>query len=110
MDLSWYWDKGLHDADIKDCQEHVLLYNYEEANPIRNYLELTIDSEHALWDNTVKKIKFYNYKIISKLKTAKGIWWLEDSIREENGKYVLTIKGHNKEEFIVRFDKAEVVR
>ena len=30
-----------------------------------------------------KKIIFYNYKIISELKTAKGIWWLEDNIREK---------------------------
>ena len=39
MNLDWYWNKGLHDADIVDCAEHGLFYNYEGPNPLRNYLE-----------------------------------------------------------------------
>ena len=38
-------------------------------------------------DNTAKKIKLYNYKIISNLKTAKGIWWLEDRVKENRKIY-----------------------
>ena len=110
MISDWYWGNGLHDADIIECKEFECLYDFKNPNAYRNYLELTIDSNHASWDNTIKKIILYNYKIISELKTAKGIWWLEDNIRGENGKYILTIRGHNKEQFIVKFSNAEKTR
>lgn len=62
MSIDWYWDKVLNDADIIECKECECLYGFKKPNAYRNYLELTIDSNHALWDNAIKKIILYNYK------------------------------------------------
>lgn len=110
MDTTWYWTKGLHDADIIDALETNLEYDYTLKNPIRNCLELIIDSKHAMFETSIKGIKFYNFKILSDLTSPKGIWWLKDELKEVDGKFVLTITGHQREVFSVRFESIDVVR
>ena len=110
MDTSFYWGNRLHDADILDYKEITFDYNVKERNPIRNCLELVIDSSHALLDTSIKGIKLYNYKILSELKKPRKIWWKEDKLETESNKFILTIYGHNNEVFIVKFDKGEVIR
>lgn len=63
MSIDWYWDNGLHDADIIECKEFECSYDFKNPNAYRNYLELTIDSNHALWDNTIKKLYFIIIKL-----------------------------------------------
>ena len=72
MDASFYWENGLHDADIIDFKEITFNYNVKDKNPIRNCLELIIDSSHALFNTRIKGIKLYNYKILSELKNPKN--------------------------------------
>ncbi len=110
MDISFYWQKGLHDAEITDCREITFDYDVKEKNPIRNCLELIIDSTHALYDTTIKVIKLYNYKILSELKNPKKIWWKDDKLETKDKNFILTIYGHSHETFIVKFDKGEVIR
>ena len=110
MDTVFYWGKGLHDANIINCKEITFDYNVEEKNPIRNCLELVIDSRHALFDTTIKGIRLYNYKILSDLKNPLNLWWKEDKLETKNNKFILTIFGHNDEIFIIRFDKGETIR
>ena len=62
---AWYWEKGLHDAIIKNITLCPLNYDYTQKNPIRNYLLIEIDSSHALFDSTIKEIKLFNAKILS---------------------------------------------
>ncbi|MBQ9746876.1 MAG: hypothetical protein IJW21_08655 [Clostridia bacterium] len=112
-----YWPQGLHDAVIIRLEELMLPYDYKQKNPMRNCLVLHLNSRMAMFDTKVKEIHLYNYKIISEnTPPSSGSWWLSDSLAEENGKYVLTIRLQNPETFpeefafTVRFEKAEVVR
>lgn len=47
MCMDWYWNKGLHDADIIYCQEYECEYDFKNPSAYRNYLELAIDSKHV---------------------------------------------------------------
>lgn len=110
MDRSFYWEKGLHDAEIVDCKEITFEYDVKTKNPIRNCLELVIDSTHALFDTAIKQINLYNYKILSELKNPKNLWWKDDTLEIEDNHFVLTIHGHKNEIFIVKFDSGETIR
>ena len=36
----WYWEKGLHDAEILEVESIELPYDYTSRKPLRNYFEI----------------------------------------------------------------------
>lgn len=121
---AWYWIKGLHDAGITEVEVFEFPFDYkkfiEEKNKYtRNLLKLKVDSKGALFDTTVKEIRFYNYKILTpdiSLENRKVIWWLSDRLSEVDGYFVLEIDLHDSKSypedltFKVKFERAEVIR
>ena len=112
----WYWSSGLHDAVITSFEEQVLEYDHTVSNPIRNCLSLKIDAKGALYDNTMKEIKLYNYKLITDLGVLNEYnWWLDDNLTKNGYCYTLQIRlelcrGRKETVFSVRFENAEVIR
>ncbi len=105
---SWYWDKsgGFHDAKIITVKEINPDYDYADPNPVRNYYEIELTLVNT------RLIKFYNSKMIQGEFVA-GNWWLCDTLREENNKFILDItvcdsKG-NENIVSIKFDYAEVI-
>lgn len=105
---SWYWDKSsvFHDAKITAVNKINLNNDYTNPKPVRNCceIELTLVNTHLL--------KFYNSNIIQG-EFIEGNWWLCDTLREENNKFILDItvcdnKG-NENIISIRFDYAEVL-
>lgn len=109
----WYWSKGLHDAQIISYQTIELDYDYKQKNPYRNCLEIKLNPTHALMDNKVSSIKFYNFKC-NNLQGLKDSWWMEDELTYNNKKYLLlltTTKLNGELSKIeIFFDSAEVER
>ena len=108
---SWYWKNNLHDTVIKNISFISLQYDFTQKNPIRNYLQL--DASNALFDSSIKSIKFFNAKRLSGFKDYKGWWWVSDSLEIVRSKYVLKINLATKmqeEEVILQFDDAEIER
>ena len=104
----WYWDKtgGFHDAKIISSKEITLDYNYAEPNTVRNYYEVEL---HLVKN---QYIRFYNSKVLQGSFEV-GNWWLCDTLREENNKFILDItvcdsKGKEKK-VSVKFDYSEVI-
>ena len=120
----WYWTRGLHDAAIIGVESFEFPFDYakytrEKSIYNRNLFILKIDAKGAMFDSTIKEIRFFNYKILSdniELKNRKKIWWLADRLLEENGHYVLEIDLHDFDSFPqeftfkIKFDRAEVDR
>lgn len=120
----WYWINGLHDACIIMTEEFEFPFDYdryigEKSNYNRNLLTLKLNAKGALYDQKVKEIRFFNYKILSDQVTLKGrkqVWWLADRLTKENGKYILEIELQDfssfPQEFTfkIKFERAEVDR
>ena len=114
----WYWKSGLHDACIEKAEafEFQIDYSKKGEKQYRNMLSFKINSHYALFDNTVKEIRFYNYKIISKEILPENIekmWWMSDSLTQIDGKYFLEINMVDSTEdftFQIKFENAEVDR
>ena len=67
----------------------------------------------AVFTVSVKEIKLYNAKVMSDAFDYSGYWWVNDSLKIQNEKYVLNIQIANikkEETIIVIFDNAEVFR
>ena len=109
----WYWEKGLHDAIIKNITLCPLNYDYTQKNPIRNYLSIEMDSGHALFDSSIVEIKLFNAQILSEKNSYCNYWWVKDTLDMINGKYILQIdveSAKGKNTIIIKFENAEVVR
>lgn len=120
----WYWVSGLHDACIVGVETFEFPFDYnkyvgEKNSYDRNLLSLKIDASNALYDQKVKEIKLFNYKILTKdieLQGRKKIWWIANRLSEKDGNYFLEIDLQDfdsfPEEFTfeIKFDRAEVVR
>lgn len=109
----WYWNKGLHDAEIIEISEVNLQYDYKQKNPIRNFLEIKINSKNALFDTTITSIRLNNYKILKEFSNLKGCWWFKDELSEENGKFKLKIYLHSlkqQQELEIVFESANIIR
>ncbi len=112
----WYWKSGIHDARIEKAEAFEFTIDYSKKGKekqYRNMLSLKIDASKALFDSEVKEIRFYNYSIISKEispKSLENVWWLSDSLSEENGKFVLKIETTEDIIFKLKFEIAEVGR
>lgn len=107
----WYWKKGLHDAQI--CQMQHYDNSYHENTRFNNCLELIIDSRHALFDTSVKRICFYNFKILSPDAEIVDAWWISDELIVQNGKYIVQIafrKGKEMIKYSIRFENCVVFR
>lgn len=121
---AWYWIKGLHDAGITEVAAFEFPFDYnkfikDKNNYNRNLLKLKVDSKGALFDTTVKEIRFYNYKILTpdiSLENRSIMWWLSDRLREADGCFVLDIDLHDFKSypedftFKIKFERAEVIR
>jgi hypothetical protein len=113
MDKDWYWEKGLHDAKIVDVRNINFEYDYTQRDPLRNMLEIILDTRMALFDNSIELIRFYNYKIIEGDENIIHSWWIKDEFWVAKGKNNLKIYLHSKKktsELLISFEAIEVVR
>lgn len=120
----WYWVDGLHDACITCVQTVEFSFDYDsfvkENNKFtRNQMTLQIDAEGALYDNGVKEIRLFNYKILTadiSIEGRKKIWWLADRLVDHGEYYTLEIDMQDFDSrpqdfvFKIKFEYAEVIR
>lgn len=120
----WYWTNGLHDACITGSEAFEFPFDYNrfvgnKNKYDRNLLTLIIDAKNALYDISVKEIRFFNYKILTQdisLENKENMWWLYDSLTTDGASFILEIGLMDvdsfPEEFIlkIKFDRAEVER
>lgn len=109
----WYWKNGLHDAQI--IEKVFLDYNNDllRDKKKQNCIELRIDSRGSMFDTAVKCLRFYNFKEISGHTNIEGCWWVDDSLRKIENKYMLEIillKNKKTDKYVIRFESCEVVR
>ncbi len=120
----WYWTSGLHDACIIGTESFEFPFDYNkfvgEKNKFnRNLMTLKINSKGAMYDNTVKEIRLFNYKILTDGISLDGrdkVWWLADRLADHGNYYTLEIDlqdfDSDPEEltFKIKFERAEVDR
>ena len=119
----WYWVNGLHDACIVDVEYFEFPFDYNKFvgnknSYDRNLMLLKINASGALYEQEIKEIKLFNFKITTniELQGRKKVWWLADRLSEKDGYYYLEIDLQDfdsfPEDFMlgIKFDRAEVVR
>ena len=120
----WYWVSGLHDACIVGVETFEFPYDYNkfvgEKNKYNcNLFAIKINAKGALYDNTVKEIRFFNYKVLTDQITLIGrekIWWMADKLVDHGDYYTLEIELQDfdsyPEDFTykIKFERAEVDR
>ena len=68
----WYWISGLHDSCIIGTESFEFPFDYNkfvgEKNIYnRNLITLRINAKGALYDNEVKEIRLFNYRILTEV-------------------------------------------
>ncbi len=120
----WYWVSGLHDACIVGVETFEFPFDYnkfvgEKNKYNRNLFAIKINAKGALYDNTVKEIRFFNYKVLTDQITLIGrekIWWMADKLVDHGDYYTLEIElqdfDSDPEDFTykIKFERAEVDR
>ena len=120
----WYWVSGLHDACIVGVESFEFPFDYnkfvgEKNKYNRNLFAIKINAKGALYDNTVKEIRFFNYKVLTDQITLIGrekIWWMADKLVDHGDYYTLEIELQDfdsyPEDFTykIKFERAEVDR
>ena len=120
----WYWVNGLHDACIESVESFEFPFDYnkfigEKNKYNRNLFTVKINSKGALYDNTVKEIRFFNYKILTdhiSLAGREKVWWMADKLVDHGDYYTLEIElqdfDSDPEDFTykIKFERAEVDR
>ena len=120
----WYWVSGLHDACIVGVESFEFPFHYnkfvgEKNKYNRNLFAVKINAKGALYDNTVKEIRFFNYKVLTDQITLIGrekIWWMADKLVDHGDYYTLEIElqdfDSDPEDFTykIKFERAEVDR
>ena len=120
----WYWIGGLHDACIIDVELFEFPFDYykfvgEKNKYNRNLITLRINAKGALYDNEVKEIRLFNYRILTEDISLEGrdkVWWLADRLADHGNCYTLEIDlkdfDSDPEEFTfkIKFERAEVDR
>ena len=85
----------------------------------RNLITLRINAKGALYDNEVKEIRLFNYRILTEdisLEGREKVWWLADRLIDHGNYYTLEIDlqdfDSDPEEFTfkIKFERAEVDR
>ena len=95
----WYWINGLHDAGIVGVESFEFPFDYnrfvgEKNKYSRNLMTLRINAKGALYDNTVKEIRLFNYRILTEdisLEGREKVWWLADRLCDNGNYYTLEI-------------------
>ena len=120
----WYWVSGLHDACIVDVESFEFPFDYnkfvgKKNKYDRNLFAIKINAKGALYDNTVKEIRFFNYKVLTDQITLIGrkkIWWMADKLVDHGDYYTLEIElqdfDSDPEDFTykIKFERVEVDR
>lgn len=120
----WYWVSGLHDACIVGVETFEFPFDYnkfirEKNKNDRNLVTLRINAKSALYDNTVREIRLFNYKVLTddiSLENREKIWWMADRLTDHGGYYILEIDlqdfDSDPEDFTfkIKFERAEVDR
>ena len=120
----WYWTSGLHDACIIGTETFEFPFDYNKFFSKKNkynhnLMTLRINSKSAIYDNTVKEIRLFNYKILTDGISLDGrdkVWWLADRLADHGNCYTLEIDlqdfDSDPEEFTfkIEFERAEVDR
>lgn len=120
----WYWVNGLHDACIVNVEYFEFPFDYNKFVGNKNSYDrslmlLKINASGALYEQDIKEIKFFNFKIITnniELQGRNKVWWLADRLTEKDGHYYLEIGLQDFDSypedftFEIKFDRAEVVR
>ena len=82
-------------------------------------MTLRINAKGALYDNEVKEIRLFNYRILTEDISLEGrdkVWWLADRLVDHGNYYTLEIDlqdfDSDPEEFTlkIKFERAEVDR
>ena len=120
----WYWTTGLHDACIIGVELLEFPFDYnkyvgKKNKQDRNCMTMKLNAEGAIYDNSVKEIRLFNYKILTNdisLEGREKIWWLSDILVDHGDYYTLEIDlqdfDSDLEEFTfkIEFERAEVDR
>ena len=120
----WYWVGGLHDACIVGVETYEFPFDYNKfigkKNKFdRNLLILKINSKGAIYDNTVREIRLFNYEILTDNISLEGrdkVWWLADRLVDHGNYYTLETDlqdfASEPEDFTfkIKFERAEVDR
>ena len=120
----WYWVGGLHDACIVGVETYEFPFDYNKfigkKNKFdRNLLILKINSKGAIYDNTVREIRLFNYEILTDNISLEGrdkVWWLADRLVDHGNYYTLetALQDFDSEPedftFKIKFERAEVDR
>ncbi|MBQ9544802.1 MAG: hypothetical protein IJV00_06730 [Clostridia bacterium] len=112
----WYWTGSLHDAKLISLEELIIGRDWRHGKEGGNCLVLTLDPRGAR-ERDVKEIRLYGYRILAADRAVKdfaGSWWYCDSLREEDGGFVLRITFQDldgdKFDLAVGFKRAEADR
>ena len=108
-----YLGKGLHDAEVTHVQKTELACDVHARDPKRNYLEIGLNSEQALFDVGVRAVRFYNCVIVDGELPAVGDWWQEDTLSEQSGKTIVSMRfcgGKKETRLVVRCSTVELLR
>lgn len=110
---SWYWSRGLHDARIISKSYYAFDYiNYSEIQ-YQNCIELKLDTTQAMFDTSIKAVRFYNCKEMTPDTDIESLWWVRDDIAAINNKFIAKIELFSQKRtyiYIVRFEHCEVER
>lgn len=119
-DPEWYWKRGLHDAHILRTEALAFDYDYTQRNPARNGLKIHLNASDAMFDTTVTCITLLNYKVLLdesanggyEAGCIAGCYWMQDTLKYENGKYVLelVLLGEDDFKYVIQFENAEIQR
>lgn len=107
----WYWKKGLHDAIVVGTAKQE--FGYDPVLRAANCVEIELDASQAMFDTGIKKISFFNCKILTSECDISGMWWIRDSLRVEGEKYTLEIdlgSAKNQCHVVLRFENCKVER
>lgn len=112
--LDWYWSKGLHDAKIINKRISFFPDYYETSRGFYNCIEINVDSSYALFDRSIVSLKFYNCKEKDPELNIEGMYWVNDTVLEQWGRYTLKIEffssDRKKHLYEISFEKCIVVR
>lgn len=104
-----YWHNGLHDAYIKKAKR-----GYDDQRD-QKYFTLFIAADSAMYDQEVKSITFYNYKIKKGNYNASDSYWLSDVLKKQADNYIIEIdlesaSDNSEKHLIIEFEQITVER
>ena len=109
----WYWKDGLHDSKILSVTADCLQYDYKEINPKRNKLTFNLDCSQSMFEQHIKQIVFYNYKIDCDFSILNNTFWFFDKIEKNGNKYKLLLEVKQLKSIRkcqIEFDYIDVIR